>query len=138
MPNRAIWLGVIGLALVVTGRFVFLNWGAVSQKTEATLFRWGELMSIGAELKARYGVEPDMTYDTSTSDRALNIRFRDYRLPEQITAEGHAREIAVFAVGTTTKFKQIDVVTVLFENDGSGSYTFALDDLITNRTQAAP
>ena len=105
MPNRAIW-GC--LALVGTGTLVVLKWDTVSKnvieaddsrakKTEATLFRWGELMSISAELKARYGVEPDVTYDTSTSDRTLAICFTNYRLPDQVTTEIGSRSQLYFA-----------------------------------------
>ena len=152
MPNRTVlgWLGVIGLALVGTSTLIFLNrdtvfknlfeaWDKQAERTQVTLFRWGELMSIGAELKAQYGVEPDVTYDTSTSDRTLSIRFSNYRLPEQAPAGDHAREIAAFAVGKTTKFEQIDAVRVLFQNPGdvSGSYTFALDDLMPSQPRDA-
>lgn len=150
MRNRTILggLGVLGLALVGTGALVFLNWDTVSrnltkaldtqsERAQATLFRWGELMSIGAELKARYGAEPDVTYDTSTSERTLGIRFGKYQLPEQVTTDGHAREIAVFALGKTTKFEQIDAVRVEFQNP-SGAYTFALDDLMPRRPKARP
>jgi len=159
MLNRTILgcLGVISLALVGTGTLVFLNrdtvsknlieaWDTQAGRTQATLFRWGELMSISAELKVQYGAEPDVTYDTSTSDRTLNICFSNYELPEQVTTEGHAREIAAFAIGKTTKFEQIDAVRVLFQNlsgkdrveatDGSGSYTFALHDLMPSQPQA--
>jgi hypothetical protein len=148
LSNRTIFgcLGGIGLALVVTSALVFSNWDTLSknliealdnssERTQATLFRWGELMSIGAELKRQYGAEPDVTYDTSTSDRTLNISFSNYQLPEQVTAEGHAREIAAFAIGKTTKFEQIDAVRVLFQNP-SGSFTFALDDLMPSQPQA--
>ena len=148
-PNRTIlgFLGVVGLALVGTGTLVVLNWDTVSkdlaetwstqaERTEATLFRWGELMSISAELKDRYGAEPDLTYDTSTGVRTLDIRLSNYRLPEQVTTQDHAREIAAFAIAQTTKSKQIDAVTVRFQNppDGSRSYTFALAAL----TQTQP
>jgi hypothetical protein len=149
IANRTILgcLAVISLALVGTGTLVFLKWDTVSknlieawdtqaERTEATLFRWGELMSISAELKDQFGAESDVTYDTSTSDRTLDIRLSNYRLPEQVTVEGHAREIAAFAIGKTTKFKQIDAVRVLFQNPGmkeGGSYTFALDDLMPSQ-----
>ena len=159
MLNRTIWgrLGAISLALVGIGVLVFVNrdtvsknvmeaWDTQAEKTQATLFRWGELMSISAELKDQYGAEPDVTYDTSTSDRTLDICFRNYRLPEQVPTEGHAREIAAFAIGKTTKFEQIDAVRVSFQNpsgkegveatDGSESYTFALDDLMPSPPQA--
>jgi len=159
MLNRTIlgWLGVVGLALVGAGTLVFLTrdtlsknliaaWDTQAEKTDATLFRWGELMSISADLKDQYGAEPDVTYDTSTSVRTLSICFSNYQLPEQVTTERHAREIAAFAVGKTTKLKQIDAVRVLFQNssgkagvqatDGSGSFTFALDDLMPNRPQS--
>ena len=133
-------MGVIGLALVGTGTLVFLKrdtvfknfveaWDTQGAKTEATLFRWGELMSIGAKLKDRYGAEPELTYDTSTGDRTLDISFSDYQLPDQVTAEGHAREIAAFAIGKTKKSKHIDAVRVLFKNPGSGPYTFAVGEL---------
>ena len=143
--NRTILggLGVISLALVGTGTLVFLNWDTPAERIQATLFRWGELMSISAELKVHFGAAPDVTYDTSTSDRTLNIRFGNYQLPGQVTTEGHAREIAAFAIGKTTKSKQIDVVKVLFQDpsgkegveatDGSRSYTFALDDLMPSQ-----
>lgn len=149
MTNRVLGcLGVIVLALVGAGTLVFLKRDTVSknllealdtssEKTQATLFRWGELMSIGAELKRQYGAAPEVTYDTSTSDRTLSIRFSNYRLPEQVRPEGHAREIAAFAIGKTTKFEQIDAVKVLFQSpDGSGPYTFALDDLMPDRPAA--
>ncbi len=161
MPNRTILgcLGVISLALVGTGTLVFLKrdtvskslteaWDTQAERTQETLFRWGELMSIGAELEDQYGAKPDVTYDTSTSDRTLNICFTNYQLPEQVTIEDHAREVAVFAIGKTTKFQQIDAVRVLFQNpprqggvggtDGSGAYTFALDDLMPSQPQARP
>ena len=161
MPSRTILLslGVTGLALVGTGTLFFLNrdsvsknlvkaWDTRAEKTQATLFRWGELMSIGAELKDRYGAEPDVTYDTSSADRTLGIRFTNYRIPDRVTTEAHAREIAAFAIGKTTKFKQVDAVTVLFQSpsrtgsveatDGSGPYTFALDELMPSPTQAGP
>jgi hypothetical protein len=161
MQNRTILgcLGVISLALVGTGTLVFLKrdtvvknlieaWDTQAERTQATLFRWGELMSISAELKVQYGAEPDVTYETSTSDRTLNICFTNYQLPEQVTTEGHAREIAAFAIGKTTKFEQIDAVKVVFQHpsrkggvegtDGTGSYTFALDDLMPSQPQATP
>ena len=156
MTSRAVLgcLGVVGLVLVGIGTLVVLNWDAVSNKldetldtqaarTQATLFRLGELMSISAELKAQYGAEPDMTYDTGTGDRILGISFSNYQLPEKVTPKGHAREIAAFAIGKTTKFEQIDVVRVLFQTSskkgvvettsGSESYSFTLDDLISKR-----
>jgi hypothetical protein len=157
MLNRTILgcLGVISLALVGTGTVVFLTrdtvsknlfdaWDKQAERTQATLFRWGELMSIGAELKVQYGAEPDVSYDTSTSDRTLIICFSNYQLPGQVTAEGHAREIAAFAIGKTTKFEQIDAVRVLFQSPSGkegvearlGSYTFALDDLMPSQSQA--
>ena len=161
MPNRATlgWLGVVGVALVGAGTLVVLKWDTVSknvieaydtqaEKTEAALFRWGELMSISAELKDRYGAEPDVTYDTSSSDRTLAICFTNYQLPEQVTTEAHARDVAAFAIGKTTKLKQLDAVRVQFRNasrkegvegtDGSGSYTFALDELTPSQPQARP
>ena len=151
MRNRTIlgWLGVAGLVLVGTGALVFLTrdtlskrlieaWDTQAEKTEARLFRWGELMSISSALKDQYGAEPDVTYDTSTSVRTLCIGFSNYRLPEQVTTERHAREIATFAIGKTTKLKQIDAVRVSFQNSGgSGSFTFALDDLLPNRPLAS-
>jgi hypothetical protein len=152
-------LAVIGLALVGAGTLVFLKWDTVSKnvieaydtqakKTETALFRWGELMSISAELKARYGAEPDVTYDTSTSDRTLAICFTNYKLPEQVAAESHAREVASFAIGKTKKVGQIDAVRVLFQNpsrkgnveeaDGTGPFSFALRDLMPTQPQARP
>ena len=144
LSRTAFRVGVISLALVGTGTLLVLNggtlfenlvqaWDTQAEKTEATLFRWGELMSIGAELKARYGSEPDVTYDTSTSARTLNIRFSNDRLPEQVTTDRYAREIAAFAVGKTKKFKQIDAVKVQF---GVEAYTFALGDLMSRQASS--
>jgi len=147
-------IGVISLAIVGIGTLVILNWDSLSQNlsdawdkqaksTQATLFRWGELMSIGAQLKARYGAEPDVTYDTSTRDRTLSIDFSKHPLTEQVATETHAREIAAFAIGSTTKLEQIDAVRVLFQHqggpgasDGSGSYIFSLADLLPSHSQA--
>jgi len=153
MPNRPVLgcLGVIGLALIGTGALVVLNrqavfkhlaeaWDMQVDRTQATLFRWGELMSISSELKARYGAEPDVTYDTSTRDRTLRIRFSTDPFPERGTTEAHAREIAAFAVGKTKKLEQIDAVRVQFQGvettDGSASFTFALDELVPSPSRA--
>ena len=136
-------LGVIGLVLVGMGALVAWNWDAVSrnfsetvatqsERTQTTLFRLGELMSMGVELKAQYGVEPEMAYDTVDGERILSIAFSDYSLPGMVTAEDHAREIAVFAVGKTKKFEQIDVVEVLFQKPPE-SYSFALDELMQSQ-----
>ena len=132
-------LGLVGLALVGMGVLVARDWDAVSKRfretvatqseqTQVTLFRLGELMSIGVELKAQYGVEPDMAYESVDGDRVLSISFSDYQLPGTVTAEDHAREIAVFAVGKTKKFEQVDVVEVRFQNPAE-SYRFALDEI---------
>jgi len=159
--NRVILgcLGMVGLVVVGLGTLVALNWDAVSQdfgravdaqteRTKATLFRLGELMSISAELKTEYGTEPDVVYDIGTAGRILSITFSNYELPQEVTAEGHAREIAAFAIGKTTKFKEIDAVRVLFQThaqngateiaDSSESYSFALDELMPARPQAEP
>ncbi len=162
IPNRAVLgcLGVIGLVFVGIGTLVVLNWEVVSnnlataldtqaEKTQTTLFRLGEVMSIRAVLKAQYGAEPDVSYDTTTSgDRILSISFSDYQLLGKVASKSHAREIAVFAIGQTTKFEQIDVVKVLFRasstngvietTSGSESYSFALEDLISDRRYVKP
>jgi hypothetical protein len=160
MSNRTILrLGVISLALVAAGTLVFLNrdtvfknlieaWDTQAKKAQVTLFRWGEVMSISAELKDRYGAEPDVTYDTSTSERTLAIAFTNYRLPDRVTTEAHAREVASFAIGQTTKSKEVDAVRVLFRTpsstggvEGTGdadSYTFALADLVPIPPQGRP
>ena len=106
------------------------------------------MVSIGAELKSRYGAEPEMTYETGTGDHILGISFGDYRLPGGVTAEGHAREIAAFAVGKTAKREQIDAVEVRFLTpsrqgilEAAGSpepYRFALDDLMPARSDTSP
>jgi hypothetical protein len=127
---------------------VIAAWDTQAEKTQATLFRWGEVLSIRAELKDRYGAEPDVTYETSTSDRTLAIRFTNYQVPDQVTTEAHAREVAAFAIGKTKKVKEIDAVKVLFQTpsmkkgvegtDGSGPYTFALDDLMPSHRRPGP
>ena len=139
MTRRGVagWLGAIGLVLVGIGTLVALNWDAVSrsvgegldaqaERTKATLFRLGELMSISAELKREYGVEPDVTYGTETAARVLYIDFGSYQLPAGVIAEGHAGEIAAFAIGKTTKLEEIEAVEVQFESE---SFSFALDEL---------
>src|SRR5262245_34760195 len=108
-----IGLGVIGLALVGAGTLVFLNpalckrliaaYDTQAEKTETALFRWGELMSLSAEMKKQYGAKPEVTYETSNGDRTLNIAFSNDPLPAQTAIDGHAREIAAFAVGKTKK-----------------------------------
>jgi hypothetical protein len=153
LTNRAAlgWLGAILLVVVGTGALVAVfNWDDVSTKfdaqsvkTQATLFRWGEVMSIGAELRARYGANPEVTYDTASGNRVLGITFSSYALPAEATPEGHAREIAVFAVSKTRKSSEIDEVRVSFDGTsatgavesigGSGPHRFALDQLMPGR-----
>ena len=140
-------VGVIGLILAGIGTLVALNWDAVSkdldealltqtERTQATLFRMGELMSISAELKAQYGTDPDVAYDTDTGDRILRISFNNYQLPGNVSTKAHAREIAAFAIGKTTKLEQIDAVTVRFH--GSEPYSFRLGALMPAQPQAEP
>ena len=90
-------------------------------------------MSISAELKSEYGTKPDVTYSTGTDGRILSITLSDYGLPEEVAATDHAREIASFAIGTTKKFEEIDVVEVLFQTsvDDLESFSFALDELMS-------
>ena len=130
-------LGVMALAGVGLGTLATLNWDTVSgdvsrvleeqtEKAQITLFRLGELMSIGARLNEEFGSKPEMDYQTGSGRRLLRIAFTDYELPEQTIAEDHAREIAVFAVAATTKSDEIDAVSVSFP---TGPYIFALDEL---------
>ena len=136
-------LSIVGLVLVGVGTLVALNWDAVStrlgetlemqsKRTQATLFRLGELMSISAELKAEYGTESDVSYGTDTGSRILSINLSDYELPKEVTAKYHAREIAAFAIGRTKKSKEIDNVEVLFQTSAGDleSFSFALDELM--------
>ena len=145
-------LGLVGLVVVAVGTLAVLNWDAVSknvaealdaqsERTRATLFRLGELMSLSAELEAEYGAKPDTSYDTGTGSRVLSIAFSKYQLPRGVAAQDHAREIAAFAIGKTPRFDQIDVVEVLFQtsaNSNSGSYGFARDELMLARPRAEP
>ena len=137
-------LSIVGLVLAGVGTLVALNWDAVSrhlgetldvqtERTKATLFRLGELMSISADLKSEYGTEPDVTYSTGTDGRILRITFSDYQLSDEVTTKDHAREIAAFAIGKTKKFEEIDTVEVLFQTSAGGleSFSFALDELIS-------
>ena len=137
-------LSIVVLVLAGVGMLVALNWDAVlrhlgetvdaqAERTKATLFRLGELMSISTELKSEYGTEPDVTYRAGTDGRILGITFSDYQLPEEVTARDHAREIAVFAIGETKKFEEIDRVEVLFQTSSGGleSFSFALDELMS-------
>jgi hypothetical protein len=109
-------LSIIGLVLAAAAAVVAVNWDAVfrhfgdaltaqTERTNATLFRLGEVMSISAELKSEYGTEPDVIYSTSSDGRILSISLSDYQLPEQVTAKDHAREIAAFAVGKSKKIR---------------------------------
>ena len=137
-------LGVFTLAVAGLGTMVTLNWEAVSkdfvdsldarsEKTRVTLFRWGELMSIGAELRSQYGTEPEMAYDTGPGGRVLSITFNGYEPPEGVPFEDHARGIAAFAVGRTKKHDEIDAVEVAFRiaTGGPVSYSFTLAELTT-------
>ncbi len=142
-------LGIIGLVLAAVGALVALNWDAVSshlretlevqtERTQATLFRLGEVMSISAELKSEYGTEPDVTYSTGTDGRILIVTLSDYELPVGVTAKDHALEIAAFAIGKTKKSEEIDVVEVLFQTSaGLESFSFALEELLS-APQASP
>ena len=143
-------LVLIGLSLIVvmaTVGSVVMNWDAVvealdaqARRTELTLFRWGEMYSIGGEVEREYGIQPDMAYETDERGRVLSMVFRDHELPADTTAEGHARELAVFATGKTKKYEQIDVIDVRFrssiepgstEADGaSAAYSFTLEELM--------
>jgi hypothetical protein len=96
-------LGMLGLTLV-GGTLVFLNRDRVAaaldaqaERARATLFRLGEVMSISSALKAEYGLELDAGYVTSTGSRILRITCTDCDLPQETTAEAHARGIAVAA-----------------------------------------
>ena len=137
-------LSIVGLVLAGVGTLVALNWDAVSrhlgetldvqtERTKATLFRLGELMSISAELKSEYGTEPAVSYSTGTDSRILSINLSDYQLPEEVSAKDHAREIAAFAIGRTQKFEEIDKVEVLFQTSAGRleSFSFALDELMS-------
>ena len=137
-------MGVVGLVLAVVATLLVVNRDAVverfgeavdaqTQRTSATLFRLGEVGSIRAELKSEYGTEPDVAYTTGTGSRVLSIVLSDYQLPEGVTAEDHAREIATFAIARTKKFKDIDVVDVLFQTAAGSSeaFSFALGELMS-------
>jgi hypothetical protein len=113
-------LGMLGLTLV-GGTLVFLNRDRVAaaldaqaERARATLFRLGEVMSISSALKAEYGLELDAGYVTSTGSRILRITCTDCDLPQETTAEAHARGIAVAAIEKTTKLDQIDTVEIVF------------------------
>ncbi len=137
------FLGIITLVLAAVGTLVALDWDAVSshlgeilelqtERTQTTLFRLGEVMSISAELKSEYGADPDVTYSKGTDGRILSVTLSDYELPEGVTAKDHAREIAAFAIGKTKKSEEIDVVEVLFQTSaGLESFSFALEELIS-------
>jgi hypothetical protein len=140
-------LSIVGLVLAGVGALVALNWDTVSrqlgetldvqtERTKATLFRLGELMSISAELKSEYGTEPDVRYSTGADGRILSITLSDYQLPEEVTAKDHAREIAGFAIGRTKKSEEIDRVEVIFQTPAGdlGTFSFELDELLPPNT----
>ena len=139
-------LGMLGLTLV-GGALVFLNRDRVAaaldaqaERARATLFRLGEVMSISSALKAEYGLKLDAGYVTSTGSRILRITCTDCDLPQETTAEAHARGIAVAAIGKTTKLDQIDTVEIVFrlstEERGAETpepYSFTLEELTRGR-----
>jgi hypothetical protein len=139
-------LGMLGLTLVA-GTLVVLNRDRVAvaldaqtEKARATLFRLGEVMSISTALKAEYGLELDAGYVTSTGSRILRITCTDCDLPQETTAEAHARGIAVATIGKTTKLDQIDSVEIVFRlSDVEGGavasepYSFTLEELTRGR-----
>ena len=139
-------LGMLGLILVV-GVLVVLNRDRVAaaldaqtERAQATLFRVGEVLSISAALKEKYGLKLDAGYVTSTGSRILRITCTDCVLPPRTTAEAHARGIAVAAVGETTKLDQIDTVEITYRRsavDGAAEtpepYSYTLEELIRGR-----
>jgi hypothetical protein len=134
-------LTLVGGALVILNRDqVAAALDARAKGIRATLFRLGEVMSISTALKAEYGLELDAGYVTSTGSRILRITCTDCDLPQETTAEAHARGIAVAAVGKTTKLDQIDTVEIVFrlsaEESGAETpepYSFALEELTRGR-----
>jgi hypothetical protein len=139
-------LGMLGLTLV-GGALLVLNRDRVAvaldaqaERGRATLFRLGEVMSISAALKEEYGLELDAGYVTSTGSRILRITCTDCDLPEETTAEAHARGIAVATIGKTTKLDQIDSVEIVFRlSDAEGDaeisepYSSTLEELTRRR-----
>lgn len=96
--RRRFWiLGLVGVALVgltaaaVNWRSLTRNateaWEAQSEKTAISLFRMGEVMSIQARLRERFGSKPDVQYDDVGGIRVLSISFD--RAPE---GEGRIRQ----------------------------------------------
>ena len=119
-------LVILGLVVAVTGALAAFNWEEVSQrltqamdtqteKAQMALFRAGELGSIGARIKSEYSVKPNLTYHTETEGQVLSITCTDYLIPNGVTTEDHARELAVFSLQQTKKVKQIDVIEVVFQ-----------------------
>jgi hypothetical protein len=113
-------LGILGLSLL-GATLVVLNRDRVAaamevqaEKARATMFRLGEVMSISTALKEEYGLELDAGYVTSTGSRILRITCTDCDLPQDTTAESHARGIAVAAIGNTTKLDRIDTVEIVY------------------------
>ena len=70
----------------------------------------------------------------------MRITCTDCDLPQQTTAEAHARGIAVAAIGETTKLDQIDTVEIVFRlsavEGGAETpepYSFTLEELTRGR-----
>ena len=135
-------LGVFGLVVAVTGGLAALNWEDVTrrltqvldtqtEKAQIALFRVGELGSIGARIKSEYGVTPELTYRTETERRVLGITWTD-SLPDNVTAEDHARELAVFSLQQTKKAGEIDTIEVVFRIAGQDPDVvgFAIGELV--------
>ncbi|MDH3628711.1 MAG: hypothetical protein OEV00_13920 [Acidobacteriota bacterium] len=135
-------LGFGALFVVGLGVFVAWNWDAVStrfsqavsaqsEKTRTTMFRVGELASIGAQLESEYGTKPEMSYDAGENGRTLGISLMDHFVPDGATPESHAREIAKFAIGQTKKADEIDAVEVRIQSLAGDptSHAYAIADL---------
>ncbi len=130
-------LTLVGAALVVHNRDrVAASLDVQADRARATLFRLGEVMSISAALKEEFGQRLDAGYVTSTGSRILRITCTDCDLPQETTAEAHARGIAVAAIGKTTKLDQIDTVEIVFrfaaeqsDTETPGPHSFTLEEL---------
>jgi hypothetical protein len=129
-----------GTLLVLNRDRVAAGLDARAEGTRATMFRMGEVMSIGAALKEEYGLKLDAGYITSTGSRILRITCTDCDLPPETAAAAYARGIAVAAIGKTTELDQIDTVEIVFrrsaeEGDAetAGSFSYTLEELSPGR-----
>ncbi|REJ85767.1 MAG: hypothetical protein DWQ36_08290 [Acidobacteria bacterium] len=142
-----------GLVLATITVVVAANWEAAfahfgdvvatqTARADARLFRLGEVMSIRSQLEAHYGASAEVTYDTDTGPRILVLDLALDLPPEPPgdIAGMRAREVALFAVASTEKSDQIDIVRVRLPGPSGDlqSFDFEIGDLRSTTAASTP